>query len=416
MPTRSSLKQSIVIPALILAVTSSLSVLLAGCAQKQAPMAPPPSPVEIKKLATDTVSDYSEFVATLISRSSVTLQSQVPGQITAIYVKAGDRVRQGQPLLLVDPSQQQAVVASSAAAAQSQQAVIGQARESLRVLQEQRHALQSAVELAQSQFNRYEGLAIQHSASLQDVEQYRNALNQAKANLAANDAQLKAQKASISTAQRQYQQAQAQTRQQQVQLRYHRITAPFSGVVGDIPVKLGNYVQPLTSLLSVTRNNQLEVNISVPAERATDLRMGLPIELVSESGQMLGSTQISFISPNVDEQAQTVLTKAILPNPEGLLKADQLVNARLIWKRLPGLRVPTQSVIHMGGRDFVYLMESAGSQKFVARQVPVMLGDIEGPTYVVKSGLKAGDNLIVSGIQKLADGAPVNPQANPQTH
>ncbi|MCE3235441.1 MAG: hypothetical protein K0Q50_1621, partial [Vampirovibrio sp.] len=92
------------------------------------------------------------------------------------------------------------------------------------------------------------------------------------------------------------------------------------------------------------------------------------------------------------------------------------VNARLIWKRLPGLRVPTQSVIHMGGRDFVYLMESAGSQKFVARQVPVMLGDIEGPMYVVKSGLKAGDNLIVSGIQKLADGAPVNPQANPQTH
>lgn len=408
MSARSHLK----LPSLTLAATAALSMLLAGCAQKQAPMAPPPTPIEVRKLAADTVADYSEFVATLISRSSVTLQSQVPGQITAIYVKAGDRVRQGQPLLLVDPSQQQAVVASSAAAAQSQQAVIGQVRENLRVLQEQRQALQSALVLAQSQFDRYQGLALQHSASQQDVEQYRNALNQARANLAANDAQLKAQKAGIATAQRQYQQAQAQTRQQQVQLRYHRITAPFSGVVGDIPVKLGNYVQPLTGLLSVTRNNQLEVNISVPAERATDLRMGLPVELVSESGRSLGRTSISFISPNVDAEAQTVLTKAILPNPEGLLKADQLVNARLIWKSMPGLRIPTQSVIHMGGRDFVYLMERTGPKQFVARQVPVMLGNIEGPYYVVASGLKAGDTLIVSGIQKLGDGAPVNPQSN----
>ncbi|MCP5843028.1 HlyD family efflux transporter periplasmic adaptor subunit, partial [Klebsiella pneumoniae] len=87
--------------------------------------------------------------------------------------------------------------------------------------------------------------------------------------------QIRAQQANIATAQKQYQQAQAATRQQQVQLRYHRITAPFSGTVGDIPVKLGNYVQPLNPLLSVTDNNQLEINISVPSERATDLHVGL---------------------------------------------------------------------------------------------------------------------------------------------
>ena len=332
------------------------------------------------------------------------------GRISAIYVKAGDRVRKGQALIQIDPSQQQAVVASSAAAAQSQQAAIAQTQENLRVLQEQRQALISAVEVSESQYKRYEGLAAQNSASRQDVEQYRNALNQARANLEANEAQMRAQRASIATAQKQYQQAQAQTRQQQVQLRFHQVTAPFSGVVGDIPVKLGNFVQQLDDLLSVTDNSQLEINISVPAEHAADLRVGQPVEIVNEAGTLLARTTLAFVSPRVDEKAQTILTKAILKNPEGLLKADQVVNARLVWKSHPGLRIPTQAVVHMGGRDFVYLMDSKDPKQPVARQVPVTLGDIEGPYYVVLSGLKAGDQLITSGIQKLGDGAPVNPQ------
>lgn len=388
----------------------SLSLFLTGCSQKQAMVAPPPTAIEVQQLAAGTISNYSEYVGSLISRSSVSLQSQVPGQITAIYVKAGDQVRKGDPLLLVDPSQQQAAVASSSAAAQSQQASIAQAQESLRVLREQRTALQSAVDLSQSQYDRYEKLASLNSVSKQEVEQYRNALNQAQANLAANDAQISAQKAAIVTAQRGYQQAQALTQQQRVQLRYHRITAPFSGTVGDIPVKLGNYIQPLTQLLSVTQNNQLELNLRVPAERALELKPGLPVEIVTEDGQLLAQSKLSFISPKVDEQAQTILTKAIFENPKGLLKADQLVNARLIWEKKPGIQIPTQSVVHMGGRDFVYVMESGKTpDQFIARQLPVLLGNIEGAFYVVQSGLKAGDHLIVSGIQKLADGAPVTP-------
>jgi multidrug efflux pump subunit AcrA (membrane-fusion protein) len=387
-----------------------LLLFLSACSQKPAMMAPPPSPVVVQTLAADTISDYTEFVATLISRNSVTLQPQVPGQITAIYVKAGDRVRAGQALLLIDPSQQQAAVASAGAAAQSQQATVSQANENLGVLQKQRQALQSALETSQLQYDRYAGLAAQNSASRQDVEQSLNALNQARANLDANTAQMRAQRALIMTARRQYQQAQALTRQQQAQLKYHRIAAPFSGMVGDVPVKLGNYVQPMTNLISVTNNNQLEINISVPAERVTDLRVGLPVEILTESGRPLGETTLSFVSPKVDERAQTILTKAILKNPEGLLKADQIVNARIVWKTRPGLRVPTQAVVHMGGRDFVYRMDATGPKQFVARQVPVTLGDIEGPFYVLQSGLKAGDSLIISGIQKLADGAPVNPQ------
>lgn len=396
---------------LTLSLLVPFSLFFNGCAKQQVAMAPPPAAVEAQTLETRDVATYSEYLGTLISRSSVTLQSQVAGQVTAIYVKAGDRVRAGQPLLMVDPAQQQAVVDSSAAAAQSQQANVAQAQENLRVLKEQRQALESAVALGKSQYERYHKLAEQKSASRQDVEQYQNALQQAEANLAANTAQMNAQQATILTAQRQYKQAQSATRQQQVQLRYHKVVAPFSGVVGDIPVKLGNYVKAETNLLSVTQNNQLELNISVPSERAVDLKAGLPVEIVDESGRVIGKSELSFVSPRVDTAAQTILTKTIFPNASGVLKADQLVTARLIWDSHPGLQVPTQSVVHLGGRDFVYVMQKdEKSGQAVARQLPVTLGNIQGAFYVVQSGLKAGDQLIVSGIQKLGDGAPVAPQ------
>ncbi len=388
-----------------------LPLVFAACARhSQGGMNMPPAPVIVQKIETTSVADMSEYVATLISRRSVTLQSQVAGQVTAIYVKAGDVVSQGAPLMLVDPSRQQAVLSSASAAAASQQAQISQARESLRVLEEQRAALQSSVQTAQSQYDRYAGLVAMRSASQQEVERFKNELSQAQAALQANEAQIAAQKAAIKTSERMYEQARAASREQQVQLQYHRITAPFSGVVGDIPVKLGNTVQPLANLLSVTDNNPLEVNIRVPAERAPDLRKGLAVEILSETGSLLGSTTLSFVSPQVDEDSQTVLTKAVLPNPDGRLKADQIINARIIWKKAPGVRIPTESVVHMGGRDFVYVAESAAPNQFVARQKPVTLGRIEGSFYIVESGLKPGDALVVSGIQKLRDAAPIVPQ------
>jgi RND family efflux transporter MFP subunit len=393
-----------------------LPLSLSACGHPSETKTPPPTPVKVQPLKAGTIADSSDYVATLISRQSVTLQSQVPGQIKAIYVKAGMHVAKGAPLLLLDPARQQATVGSSVAAAQSQQSQIKQVQDALKGLQEQRKALLSALAVSQSQYTRYATLFTQQSASQQDVEKYQDDLNHARANLDANQAQIQAQQASVATVQSQYRQARALTRQEQVQLQYYRITAPFAGMVGDIPVKLGNYVQPLTSLLSVTDNDPLELNLSIPSEKAAVLHVGLPVDIVDENQQHIGQTTLSFVSPNVDEATQTILTKAILKNPQGRFKADQVVNARLVWRRLPGLRIPTESVVHMGGRDFVFVMETTGApgpNHYLVHQRPVMLGRIEGSAYIVQSGLKDGEQLVVSGIQKLSDGALVSPQAAP---
>src|SRR5207244_2677044 len=125
--------------------------------------------------------------------------------------------------------------------------------------------------------------------SRQEQEQAATALQTAEANLKA---------------------LQAQVEQQQVQLRYFTVAAPTAGIVGDIPVRVGNVVTSQTVLTTIDQNETLEVHIDVPIERAAALKRGLPIAIVSGDGsQELARTTVSFISPHVDDQTQSVLVK-----------------------------------------------------------------------------------------------------------
>jgi multidrug efflux pump subunit AcrA (membrane-fusion protein) len=85
---------------------------------------------------------------------------------------------------------------------------------------------------------------------------------------------------------------------------------------------------------------------------------------------------------------------------------QQFVRTRVVWRSVPGLTIPIVAALRVNGQYFVYLAEQ-GPQGLVAHQRPVQVGEVQGNDYVVKGGLKPGDKLIVSGIQKIADGAPV---------
>jgi multidrug efflux pump subunit AcrA (membrane-fusion protein) len=98
-----------------------------------------------------------------------------------------------------------------------------------------------------------------------------------------------------------------------------------------------------------------------------------------------------------------------LKNAPSSIRVQQFVRTRVIWRTSPGLTIPVVSVLRIGAQYFCFLVEPAG-QGFVARQHPVQLGEIQGNDYVVTGGLKAGDRVIVSGVQKLGDGAPVKPE------
>ena len=119
----------------------------------------------------------------------------------------------------------------------------------------------------------------------------------------------------------------------------------------------------------------------------------------------LAEAPISFVAQEANAQTQAVLVKAKFPNGDQL-RAAQIVRARLVWKTHPGVRVPTLAVTRQSGQYFTFVAVP-GAGGTVAHQVPVTLGELDKSTYAVVSGLKAGDQVIVSKIQKLRDGAPV---------
>jgi multidrug efflux pump subunit AcrA (membrane-fusion protein) len=394
--------------------------------------------VKLSQVQTGTLAESSDFNASLQSRKSVTLQPQVEGQITQIFVRSGDQVAAGTPIIQIDPAEQAASVGSNVATIESAQADINAAqadtntaradidaaRDTLRSLEAQRRSDLATLEFNQAQYKRYAQLFAEGAIARQALDTYALQVKTAQASLAKTSSDIRAQQATIAqkqsiVAQKQatvvqkqtvLQENQANTQQELVKLQYYRITAPFAGTVGEIPAKVGDFVTSSTSLFTITQNQPLEVHVSIPIERAPQLRPGMPIELLDVQGKVVGTSRIFFIAPNVNNETQSVLVKSLFDNSRNQLRADQLIRARVIWDRRPGVLVPTVAVTNLAGENFVFVAETKGKSQLVARQKPVDLGDIQGNNYQVLKGLQPGEKIVTSGIQKLSDGAPINPE------
>jgi len=344
------------------------ALAVAACNRGQTEGPPPqmpPTPVTLATAEARLIEDTTEYVATLKSLRSTTIQPQIDGQITQILVKSGDRVRQGAPLMQIDPRRQQAAVSSQEA---------------------ERASREAAVAFARQQAQRTRDLYAAGAISKQEQERAETELRTAEANLKA---------------------LQAQVQQQEVQLRYFTITAPTAGVVGDVPVRVGHVVTPQTVLTTIDQNETLEVYVSVPIERAPALKIGLPIQILSSDGDdTLATSAVNFISPHVDDQTQSILVKGQVRNPAGTLRAMQYVRARVVWKMSQSLLIPVTAVLRVSGQFFAFVAEDAGG-KLVAKQRAIKVGPITGDNYPVLDGLKAGERIVTSGTMKLADGAPI---------
>jgi RND family efflux transporter MFP subunit len=325
-------------------------------------------PVKVAALAPTSVADASDYVASVKSFASAVVKPQVDGNVTSIYARSGQRVKAGARLMQIDPRRQAATVSSQAAA---------------------RAAQEASVSFAKQQLERARELFKVGANSRQDLEQAETNYNTAVA-------QLNSQGARVD--------------QEKVTLQYYQVVAPASGIVGDIPIRVGDRVTPDTTLTTIDQNQSLEVYVSVPLERVPLLKMGLPIDVLDGSGNKLTSTTVTFISPRVDDQTQSVLVKGLIKGGDAKVRSLQFVRARITWQTREGLVVPVVAVVRINGQYFVYTVEEKDGHA-VARQKPVRLGSIINDNYVVLGGLQANDRIVVSGVQKIGDGAPIFPQA-----
>lgn len=413
LPSKRRLKSLGIIAALLLLCGGSLVAWRQWHSQSaaQEAAAPPGISVKVATVESGTISLSSDYVASIQSRKSVTLQPQIDGRVEQIFVQPGAFVQAGTPIMQINPAEQQAAVRSSSAAANSNRAAIANEQATLTSLRAQRQSNLSNLSFNQQQYNRYRNLYQQGAVTRQQLDENTDRLRSAQASLAQIDAQIKAQQAAISQAQQTLEESLADVQEQQVQLQYYRVTAPFSGTVGNIPIKVGDQVTPATNLANLTENQNLEVNISIPIERAPDVQVGMPVELLNAQNEVVGRSRISFISPSVNNETQSVQVQSLYENSNGQLRSDQFIRARVIWDRQPGVLVPTTAISRVAGQDFVFIAETKEKSPMVARQQPVKLGEIQGNSYQVIEGLKAGEEIVISGIQKLSNGAPIVPES-----
>jgi RND family efflux transporter MFP subunit len=354
-------------PALVLLGAAGLWAM--GCGQKTSAGGPggggpPAMPVQVQVAQSVRIPDTTEYLSVLKSRQSAVINPQVEGQITKIFVKSGDQVNAGTPLLQIDPLKQEATLNSQTATLASEEANL---------------------RLAKISLERAQKLYAAGVTSKQDFDN-------AQSNYDAIAAQVKA--------------LEQQVEQQKVELHYYKVSAPADGIVGDIPVHVGDRVTVTTLLTTVDLPGALEAYIYVPADRAKDLRLGLPVRLLGETGEPVSDTHITFVSPQVETDTQTVLAKAAVENARAKLRIAQQVRAQVTWGSHDGPVVPVLAVLRINGQAFVFVAVNEGPRT-VARQKLLKLGDTTSDNYTVLDGLKAGDHIILSGTQFLQDGAPV---------
>jgi RND family efflux transporter MFP subunit len=355
--------------ALLLAFATG--TLLSGCQKSAASNASaagaPTIPVQVRIAPSVKIPDTTEYLSIVKSRHSAAINPQVEGQVTRIFVKSGDRVSAGSILLQIDPLKQEATVSSQEASRAAQEANLRYAKVSL---------------------ERAQKLSAAGVISKQELDNAQSNYDAALAQVKALDEQVK---------------------QQKVELHYYSVPSPMDGIVGDIPVHVGDRVTVATLLTNINEPGGLEAYIYVPAERAGNLKVGLPVRLLDNENHLGIDTQISFVSPQVDTDTQTVLAKAAFANPQAKLRIAQQVSAQITWGTHEGPVIPVLAVQRINGQFFAFVAVNEG-KGMVARQKPLKLGDTVGNDFVVFDGLRPGDHIVISGTQFLQDGAAIAEQ------
>jgi len=308
---------------------------------------PPAMPVEVAVARTDTVVDAILATGTIEAVQSIELRPEVQGRLTEILAREGTEVDAGTPLFKVDDAELRALVAQLTA---------------------ERDRAAQALE-------RTKELISQNAASAADME----------------DAEATARS------------RQAQLELQQVRLERTVVRAPFAGVVGQRFVSLGDYVTPSTRLTTLQTVDPQRAAFQVPERYAERLARGQGVTFRVAAVEREFTGTVDFVDPLVQVPARTILVKALVRNPRRLLKPGMFVEARLATEVRPSaIVIPEDAIMPLEGSNFVWV---AADGKVNRR--PVTLG-VRTPGYVeVREGVAAGEQVVVGGLQRLFEGAPV---------
>lgn len=406
---------------LLLSTALSLSVVASSCRPTpEANAAAPVVPVELETLQTSTVKESSEFVGNLEAAQIVEVRPEIQGRIEQIFVTPGQEVGAGQSIMRLKPDQTVPQYQGSLAGVDVARGNRDNTLKALDVARAQLDTALATLQLDTTNVERAQQLVDAGALGQIRLDEALNKQAASRNNVKAAQEQVAAAEVQVQQAEAAIRQAEAQAEASLVSVEFKDVVTPIAGIMDDLPVKLGDYVSVGQSVAKVTQLETMLLNIQVPSNRSAQLRTGLAVELLDpNSKQQLATGSLTFVSPTVDNQAQTILTKAQFRNPNGQLRDGQYVEARIVWDTQPGVLVPTTAITRVGGKEFIYVVDDEPNEEgqTIVRLTPVELGDIQDGNYQVISGVEAGDRIAVSNILKLSDGVAIeaNSASEPTT-
>jgi membrane fusion protein (multidrug efflux system) len=357
------------------------TALLASCSKPKQPAQQFLS-VQTARIGDATFNPSVEAISMLESTTNVALRPETEGRVVKILASEGDRVKAGQPILVLDNVQQSAALNAARAQARTDKL----------------------------NAERYEFLYEQGAASAKTRDRY------ATQAIASRDQAL----ASAAT------------------LGYKFVRSPIDGIVGDLDtVKLGDYVQTGQAITGIVDNSTLWTLMQIPATQADQIKIGQTVKVSSQtSPPVSGQGSVTFISPyfgisGSQQSPNTLMVKATFPNLTGKLKTGQFVKSQIVIDQKQALAVPVQAVFMQAQQPFVYVVvplskalpkikasssvPEASKQKLeklpastpIVVQKPVVLGTLQNNLYPLRSGLNRGETVVVSNTALLSNGLPV---------
>ena len=360
--------------ALIGGVTAFLIALSACSTGAESQQPPPPPEVTVATPLVSEVVDWDDFVGRFEAISDVEVKPRVSGYIVGTHFRDGQYVRSGQLLFTID--------------ARPARAQLDQARAQLARAQAQ--AVNARTELARSRT-----LAAQKAASVEEVEQRQAALRSANADVSAAAAVLRAR---------------------QLDIGFTRVAAPISGQVSERRVDPGNAVTAdQTVLTTIVSTNPL--HFAFDGSEALLLRfqrqsgsapLGSPVRIrLQDEAQYVHAGRLDFVDNALNAGSGTIRGRAVVPNPDGFLKAGMMGRLRLASSApYRALLVPDTSIATDAARRVVYVVDKNGT----VGVRPVQLGPLNGNLRVIRTGLGPHDQVIIGGIQRAMPGQKVKPK------
>ena len=345
-----NMKQKDVITGWLVAFIISC-MMLAGCTEKSRKLEKKNVKVETISVGNTNLGGTKDYVGTIEEKMGSTLSFEIAGNITSIRVEEGDRVSKGQLLATINPT----------------------------TVKEAHRATLTTLKQAQDAYRRF--LPLHQSGTISDMKwvEIESKLEQAKA-------------------------AESIARQQ---LSHSTLTAPFAGVIAAKNVDLGTYVLPGQPVLKLANVAQVNAKVSVPEAEISHLHVGDKVKLTvaALSGAIFRGT-ISEKGIDANPISHTYDVKVGITNPQGRLLPGMVCNAQVQGSAATPyhITVPPQSIeLDVDNSRFVWTVVNGK-----AHQQPVTTGDFEGDGIVILSGLKAGDQVIINGQQKVSEGMNVD--------